>query len=113
MGLRLFSSNSTDYTPAAETAPNPNKFRYTIQWKMTYGAFTAMCVRYPDCSNYRGLKTMVVENYREGQVELDPHFLTDKRYRVVARFIPDEQGKQEALAHAVASHAKASTRLQT
>lgn len=97
MGLKLFGSSGRDYTPAAITAPNPNKFRFTVLRQMTAGTVSALFVRYPDCTNYGGLKCIVVQDYKENQKELDPHFLEGKQYKVLARFVPDETGWSQAV----------------
>lgn len=93
MGMmpRRFSDGET-------TSPNPDPFRFEILERTDYGRYCVVSVRYPDCTTFRGLKILVVEDLPLKPVELDPHFLHHNS--VMARFRPTHQGHE--LAHELA-----------
>ena len=101
MGISLFGNSAGNYT-----APNPNPFRYGIKYHAQFGRWSVLLVYYPDCTTYEGLKVLVVKDYKVGQPQLDPHFLLNQPYQVMARFPPTDWGLQEAenLARSMSVH---------
>lgn len=85
MGLRLFSCGD-------DSAPNPNKYRFTIVRIEEGDIYDIALVKYPDCLEYQSLKVLLVV---KGSVtmdmkELDPHFFKDSF--IVGRFAPTDEG---------------------
>lgn len=78
------------------TDPDPEKFEILdfIQGKK----YLYVEVKYPNCTNYEGLKILVIDSTIEEVKKLkvlDPHFLVDNK--IVARFRPSLEGKALAL----------------
>jgi hypothetical protein len=82
--------------------PNPNPARWEIIehyhcGNPTGNNYLVIKIRYPDCTNYEGVKIMVYHNVSleqlTKQVLIDPHF-SDKTQWIspVARFEPTERG---------------------
>jgi hypothetical protein len=90
MGIGIFkiSGSSTNYN-----SKNPNPNRFYILKEYTNGQYTALIVRYPDCTNYEGLKILVIKDYKES-FTLDPHFT--ETGNIVARFRPENDGWDDA-----------------
>lgn len=86
---------SSAATPASQTAPNPNPYRFTVEDAWERGHLTVALVRYPDCTTFDGLKILVLDGKCASELKqathLDPHLLPENR--VVARFRPDAKGR--------------------
>lgn len=98
MGLSLFSKCSTNYTPTAP-APNPNPGRWTLLDWWEYKRGYVLKVRYPDATNYEGVKIMVYRGKFPGEgklTTLDPHFRPGSD-SPIARFRPDSDGVHMAM----------------
>ena len=94
-GIKLFSSSSYDGTPVAKPPmPDPNNFE--VVTSLQVGAYSVVEVRYPDCTNYEGLKIMVYKATLDDlllQGHLDPHFAESTEFlSPVARFEPTAAG---------------------
>lgn len=80
--------------------PNPNPENFTIERIEHLGSFACAMVHYPDATNFEGRKIIVFKNATEQDIAnakvLDPHFSEDGN--ILARFRPDEEGWQDALA---------------
>ena len=83
------------------TAPAPNPSRFSIIDAIQYPCAYVLKVRYPDATNFEGIKVMVFLGKCPKRIEnLDPHFYPGND-SPVARFKPDADG--EAMAHALAA----------
>ena len=93
------SPSYTSSTPLPN--PNPANFRITKQYQVK--DIVVVTVKYPDCTNYEGLKIMVYRaqlNDVLAQDKLDPHFCNGKHLSPLARFVPTEEGWKMAIAFA-------------
>ena len=113
MGIPLFGSSSSydsvndsnSQCTCRNTAvnfPNPNPFKFVIIKHTEVGDFLVIKIKYPDCTNYEGMKILVFRGigiqdlYRQNSI--DPHFSDNKRYHSpVARFEPSEWGWKAAI----------------
>lgn len=78
------------------TSPNPNPFRFSINWIEYHGGHTIMSVRYFDCTPFGGNKLLLLRGIHTKDItELDPHFF-EGNHPVVARFIPTSEGLRMA-----------------
>ena len=82
--------------------PNPDPFNYRVIKSKQVGRFLVLMVKYPDCTNYEGQKTMIFEDCTlddlNGQGSIDPHFCDNKAYRSpIARFEPTDRGWKMAV----------------
>ena len=96
--MKLFSSSSYD----SNQQPNPNPKNYQILSSAVIGSFLVLRIKYPDCTNYEGMKILVFENTTEEdlrkQGSIDPHFSQNPNYvSPIARFKPDDEGWEMAL----------------
>lgn len=88
MGISVF--NKSCFTNADACAPNPS--RYQIISSQQFENAYILKVRYPDCTNFEGIKILVYE----GQLDkipdiLDPHFSEEEK-SPIARFKPTQLG---------------------
>jgi hypothetical protein len=89
--------------PATTTTPNPNPLRFEIERCIQCGKALVIKVRYPDCTNYEGLKIMVYKDatmfeLRDQKLGIDPHFSQSTRAKSpFARFEPTARGWKEAV----------------
>ena len=99
MGLRLFGSyaRSVEYVTDPNKAimpsdPDPRLF-HIISLKQ-FGEYTLAKVKYPNCTNYSGIKISLyrcaAEQLRNTKI-LDPHF-NETGISPIARFVPTEAG---------------------
>lgn len=83
---------------AAASEPRPGELD-----SCQYGDYVAVKIRYPDCTNYEGVKILVfrstVQSVR-AQRRIDPHFGRGDLTYPIARFQPTAEGWQDALAYA-------------
>lgn len=83
-------------------APNPDPARYQIMQTDDVNNHCVAKIRYPDCTNYEGIKICVYKNmkgsYIREQVRLDPHFSDDCTVvSPIARFEPTNAGHMLAI----------------
>ncbi len=80
--------------------PNPDNFE--VKDVIEFGPYKVLVVHYPGCTNFKGVKCMVVECSMVDLVKakrIDPHFDDAKPtsdIRIVARFPPSPEGIQMA-----------------
>jgi hypothetical protein len=101
MGIGIFSHwREDDYSCAAPPVPpNPDPKKFTILSVCQYDSAYVLKVKYPDATNFEGVKVMVYRGKFPGLgkvTELDPHFYEDDT-SPIARFRPDVEGQY--LAH--------------
>ena len=110
MGLSLFKNCSVyPSCPAPERAfaPNPNPAKFQIFETKQVGANVVVKIRYPDCTNYEGVKICLFVNTTEADLKrrerLGPHFCEDS-LSPFARFKPTVSGWEAALKMAETCH---------
>jgi len=97
MGVGI-GGRSCASSPYAAPNSNPDPAKFSIVKERTIGRFLLLKVRYPNCSNFEGLKILVFENITSANAlmaltkgRLDPHF-TPHGVQVFARFPPTTEG---------------------
>ncbi len=82
------------------TTANPNPKKFEILELHANKHFTIAKIRYPDCTNYEGIKILVYKGHIAKQLvkaaEIDPHFC-EKHLSPIARFAPTAEGLKLAL----------------
>ena len=74
---------------------NPDPEKYEILLICTAGEYTLLKVRYPNCTNFEGIKVMLYNKPMtafSGMPPLDPHFCDNGCLSPIARFEPTETG---------------------
>jgi len=97
VSMRPFKSCMTNFTPNV-SAPDPS--RWELIASQVYLGGYVLTVRYPDATNYEGIKVMVYRGRYPGnrailKRKLDPHF-TRRKNSPIARFRPDDDGVEMA-----------------
>jgi hypothetical protein len=81
-------------------APNPDPINFEIVAMEQVGAHLVAKIKYPDCTNYEGMKICLFLNMKMKRLsnmkEVDPHF-SRKVGSPFARFRPDTEGWTAAL----------------
>jgi hypothetical protein len=105
MGISLFklNSNSTyDQTSTQPISVNPNPNNYKIlRWEYV-NHYLIIAVKYPDCTNYEGVKILVYDkkysiHQLKNQDSIDPHFSNNRsKISPLARFEPTLRGMKMA-----------------
>jgi hypothetical protein len=96
MGLPLFGGRKCESTGTPTgAAPNPTKFS-VLRSHRAGNDVLVVEVRYPDCTNFEGLKVLVYEGVETAAYEIatgkcDPHF-AENGVSPVARFRPTPEG---------------------
>jgi len=95
-----YESSSPSASP--QPAPNPNPNNYKIEQVVMEGKMLILKIKYPDCSNFEGMKILVYDNVNLAdlinQGSIDPHFSNAKNFKSpIARFVPTAEGWQMAL----------------
>jgi len=77
--------------------PNPDPNNYKILQGHQIGDFLVLKIRYPDCTNYEGIKILLYKDVDIKtllkQRKIDPHFSENTHYKSpLARFEPTEYG---------------------
>ena len=78
--------------------PDPDNF--TIIDRYDYGIYSALQVRYPDCTNYLGMKILVFKDPPkfDNIDRLEPHFCEEQDHPTpIARFVPTSAGWNMAI----------------
>ena len=93
--------------PKNAFAPNPNPAKFQIIETKQVGANVVAKIRYPDCTNYEGVKICLFTNTTEADLRklgsLDPHFC-DGSLSPFARFKPTVAGWDAAITMAGLCH---------
>ncbi len=78
--------------------PNPNPKNFEIIYGEQIGEYLIVKIKYPDCTNYEGIKILVYDrgttfNDLIQQGSIDPHFSENKDFHSpIARFVPTAGG---------------------
>ncbi len=101
MGAMVSASmRSACYSCNSDKLPNPDPKKFEILEVGLNNDFTIVRVKYPDCTNYEGVKILVYKGHVIKEImaakEIDPHFC-DKHLSPIARFAPTEEGLKLAL----------------
>ena len=76
--------------------PNPNPYKFEILDIFEENNFTVVKVNYIGCTNFEGIKILLFEGNIKDEVlklnALDPHFMENGKFTLLARFRPDEKG---------------------
>lgn len=107
-GIKHFQDDLTKVYPPEEkiirvnSTPNPKHFEI-INYRMV-GKYLVLKVRYPDCTNYEGVKIMVYEDTNIIEIQkvnkgaIDPHFGVNPDFiSPIARFEPTDRGWEMAI----------------
>lgn len=100
------------WTPPPAPNPNPRNFEILkahtdVEPRWERGGWRwersrcVLVVRYPDCTNYEGIKVLVYDDVHLHDLLyadfLDPHFSEEEGFFPIARFRPTEEGVRHAL----------------
>jgi len=95
MGLSPFRNCSIYQSNTPTIAPNPNPVNFKILELHEVGNVVVAMIKYPDCTNFEGVKICVFENTTAQQINsrisIDPHFSKGDD-SPIARFKPTEKG---------------------
>jgi len=95
MGLSRFKNCSVYQENSAITATNPNPARFDILEVKQVGRNLVARIKYPDCTNYEGVKICLYKNMGINEILslscLDPHF-SETTKSPFARFKPNPDG---------------------
>ena len=81
--------------PKNNYAPDPDPFRFTVTKSHFEGGLTLARIVYHGCTNYEGVKILLLRKDIGSLValdRLDPHFLETDENGLLARFIPTHEG---------------------
>ena len=82
-----YMSSSDNY---GESASNNNIYHHTVIRYTVFGDFCVLEGKFKGHTNFDGHKTMILRGKELPPEDLDPHFFNDSR--VIARFVPTEEG---------------------
>jgi hypothetical protein len=96
--LGIASQRNEDYTGiyGSRDNQNPDPSNFKILKRKNKGDFSLLEVKYPNCTNFKGTKILLLK--RNGQVieklkQLDPHFLEEQgNVEILGRFRPTKEG---------------------
>jgi hypothetical protein len=102
MGINTFASNSTYDSPPSPQPPMPDPKNYKILKYLQYFKNLLVVVKYPDCTNYEGIKILLYKNTTidilRAQGSIDPHFSENSIFKSpIARFAPTKAGLDMAM----------------
>lgn len=100
MGANIFNRSSySNFDGNKDPNPKPDNYQIIQSWKI--GKFTIIQLKYPDCTNYEGIKILVFKASLLdiiNQKKIDPHFSDNKTYiSPIARFAPTHTGLQDGI----------------
>lgn len=109
IGLGRKYARCSVYEDTSQTvAPNPDPLNFQILDLGQVGKHVVAEIKYPDCTNFEGVKICVFANTTcseiSGRRNIDPHF-SENGTGPIARFEPTKRGV--ALARAMAANMKA------
>lgn len=94
MGLSMFNRSSFG---SYNVAPQPDPYKYTVEWEEHAGDYVLGFVVYDGVTNFEGKKLILAKaKTLKGLGSLDPHFLKFGSVEIVARFRPNADGLQMA-----------------
>lgn len=80
---------------------NPNPYIFEINSIVKIGNHCILKIKYPNCTNYEGMKILVYKDTKPKQVyemnKIDPHFCENCKPSPFARFEPTEEGMNAAM----------------
>lgn len=89
----MFKMSTGDSWKQNPTNPNPKSF---IILKMyCFSDMWVAEIKYPNCTNFEGIKILVLREDPSGMSEIDPHFY--EQGPIVARFEPNDNGWNQAM----------------
>jgi hypothetical protein len=95
MGLSPFSSWSSDGGKTIVNV-NPDPKNFEIQYTEYLKPYLIAKIKYPNCTNFKGIKILVFKGITEKQLRnrliIDPHFDKDSKFSPIARFEPTDRG---------------------
>lgn len=102
MGLNFFARSCSVFPSDSQTvAPNPDPLNFQILSLKQVGKHVVAEIKYPDCTNFEGVKVCVFANTTcaeiKGRRSIDPHF-SENGLGPTARFAPTELGVKLAMA---------------
>ena len=71
--MRLGIGSRCASSPYAGNDSNPDPKKFRIMITFVTGDYTILNVKYPNCTNFEGIKIMVFKGYQPSST-LDPHF---------------------------------------
>ena len=75
--------------------PNPDPSNFLVLDRESFGRYLLVAVKYPDCTNYEGLKILIYKDVDVSEIRkaksLDPHFQLD-RMSPLMRIAPTPEG---------------------
>jgi hypothetical protein len=103
MGIGLGSRSRDRYDDRvctrkkSDKLPNPDPSNFIITESLQIGNILLVKIKYPDCTNYEGMKILVYEDTTIqaliAQQKIDPHFSENAKYKSpLARFEPTDHG---------------------
>jgi len=102
MGISPFKVSSSAYPSEDHKAPvvklpNPDPKNYEVIEAKQEGIYLLVKIRYPDCTNYEGMKILLYEDTTLPkllrQKYIDPHFSQNDKFKSpIARFEPTDKG---------------------
>lgn len=99
-GKQYFSSRKEQPT-VQPTDQNPDPRNFKVEQVFVVGPHIVAVIRYPNCTNYEGLKVMLFKNLPLDQFSnlkwIDPHFCDGKHVSPFARFEPTQTGVDMAV----------------
>lgn len=82
--------------PEEPLSPNPNPYKFEILDIFEKNNYTVVKVNYIGCTNFEGIKILVFEGNVKTEIlklnALDPHFMENGKFTLLARFRPDNKG---------------------
>ena len=93
MGFRYFSSGGS-YDSSRVNPSQPDPFNFKVEREIAKQDYVLAWVNYPDAHNFEGNKIILIKGLKTTKhlKSLDPHFLEEGDFKVMARFRPNEIG---------------------
>lgn len=100
MGVGIWPNGRISGGTPYKNDPDPQKFKLLVT--VAIGKYLIVKIKYPNCSNYEGVKILLLENVTEQALKsmtyLDPHFSNDSaKISPIARFEPTDRGLTMAI----------------
>lgn len=93
-GPRLDGSSSST-SELSNPNPNPNPNNYTVVTSQQVGDLFVSKIRYPNCTNFEGIKIIISDFNPKRRTTIDPHFTQNGG--IIARFMPTDEGWSMAI----------------
>lgn len=91
MGINILHRRCHTNSSPDVVAPNPSPDNFEIMDVFNYTSAYVLVVKYTGCTNYEGLKIIVIEGEYSKPERLDPHF-SKTGLDIIARFKPSSKG---------------------